>query len=207
MEPSVAAQQLTDASNADANNQATMAMPPIATATAAPAQTPPNERAQLKLPTLVFGMVEIRRLQRELEALEEYMHQENIRQVKTKTAAPLPRVSRLLDALASENNCNLLKQQERNLLQQFLQQLMASAPTIHISFASDPSAAFTAKIVAWLRTHVHNNILLQIGLQPSIAAGCVVRTQNQVFDLSLRNHFEAQKQQFTAVLQQKVAEQ
>jgi F0F1-type ATP synthase delta subunit len=161
--------------------------------------------SKMQLPTLVFGVVEVRRLQRELESLEAYMQQENIRQVKTKTAAPLPRVSRLLDALASENNCNLLKQPERALLSQFLQQLVASAPAVHMSFASDPSAAFIAKIVAWLRSNIDPNILLQIGLQPSIAAGCIVRTTNKVFDLSLRQHFDGQKVQFTNALAKKVA--
>lgn len=164
-----------------------------------------NMSANLQLPTLVFGIVEVRRLQRELEALENYLQQENIRQTATKIAAPLPRVSRLLDALASENNCNLLKQPERKMLATFLQQLTTSAPTVHMSFASDPSAAFTAKIVAWLRVNIHPTMLLQIGLQPAIAAGCIVRTNNKVFDLSLRKHFDEQRALFTDTLAKKAA--
>ena len=147
----------------------------------------------MKLPTLVFGVVEVRRLLREIESLDEFMQQANIRQEHGVQAPQLPRVSRMLDALASENHCNLLKKPERDRLSQFLQSVASSAPSIHMSFATDPSAAFTAKIVSWLRTYIHPLVLLQIGLQPTIAAGCIVRTNNRVFDMSLRHRFEEQQ--------------
>ena len=65
---------------------------------------------------------------------------------------------------------------------------------MHISFAADPSASFTEKIVAWFRENIHPNILVQIGLQPNIAAGCVVRTANKIFDFSLRENFNQSQQ-------------
>jgi hypothetical protein len=34
----------------------------------------------------------------------------------------------------------------------------------------------------------------QVGLQPTIAAGCVVRTSNKVFDMSLKEHLTEQEQ-------------
>lgn len=160
----------------------------------------------LQLPVLVFGTVEVHRLIRELEAVDNFMQQETIRKDQMKLKKPtevmLPRVSRLLDALASENHTNLLKAEDRQLLSTFLTNLLATAPTIHMSFASDPSSAFTAKMVAWLRANVHPLVLLQIGLQPSIAAGCVVRTTNRVFDLSLRQHFSDQKTSLIQMLQE-----
>jgi len=148
-------------------------------------------RPKLVLPTLVFGMVEIRRLQRELESVEGYFEQAKLRGAGQSPAPP--KISRLLDALAHENQINLLHVLERQVLINFLHELSETAPTIHISFAADPSAAFTARVVAWLRSNIHPHALLQLGLQPSIAAGCVVRTPNQVFDFSLRHHFTAQR--------------
>lgn len=147
--------------------------------------------AELKLPVLVFGIVEVRRLKRELEALDEFIHQAEIRD--SGKQASLPRVSRLLDALAGDNNLNLLQVETRNLLKDFLTSIEQTAPTITISFASDPSASFTAKIVTWLRGNIHPQALLQIGLQPTIAAGCVVRTANKSFDFSLRERFSEQR--------------
>jgi F0F1-type ATP synthase delta subunit len=143
------------------------------------------------MPPLVFGIVEVHRLQRELEALGEYMLQQGIRTQGKQ--APMPKVSRILDALASENNMNLLMEADRNKLATFLQDVERKAPVIHMSFASDPSSAFTAKIVSWLRSNIHPYALVQVGLQPGITAGCIVRVHSRVFDCSLRNRFKEQR--------------
>ena len=149
------------------------------------------EQQQLKLPVLVFGVVEVRRLKREMEALDEYIRQAAIREPGKQPA--LPRVSRLLDALAADNGRNLLQEADREELKQFLLGVEKLAPTMHISFASDPSSSFTAKLVTWLRGNIDPTVLLQIGLQPTIAAGCIVRTANKTFDLSLRNSLSEQR--------------
>lgn len=152
----------------------------------------PTASRRLELPMLVFGPVEVRRLERELEGLDEYIQQSAIREPGKQAA--LPKTSRLLDALANDNNLNLLVEADRLKLQTFLKNVEAKAPVLHISFATDPSSAFTAKIVAWMRTNIHPYALLHLGLQPSIAAGCIVRTNNKSFDFSLRNRFHEQRQ-------------
>jgi F0F1-type ATP synthase delta subunit len=144
------------------------------------------DQQKMVLPTLVFGKVEVRRLQRELESLDEFLRSMAVRR---QTKFEMPRVSRMLDALANENHLDLLKGAHRTAITAFIADILESAPTIHMSFAADPSSAFTAKIVSWLRANVHPFALLDIGLQPNIAAGCIVRTTNKVFDLSLRRHF------------------
>lgn len=151
----------------------------------------PAAKRPLGLPMLVFGIVEVRRLKRELEALDEFMRQARLRDPGKQAA--LPRVSRLLDALAADNGRNLLQDAERQELYEFLQNVEKSAPSVHISFASDPSSAFTVKVVTWLRTNVHPAILLQTGLQPTIAAGCVLRTSNKQFNFSLRERLDEQR--------------
>jgi len=146
---------------------------------------------QFMLPVLVFGMVEVRRLRRELESLEDFIHGSALRSPGTQPA--LPRLSRLLDALATDNHCNLLQHDDRRQLADFLHAVETQAPSIHMSFASDPSSSFLAKVVSWLRTNIHPALLLQIGLQPTLAAGCVVRTTNKQFDFSLRDAFTEHK--------------
>ncbi len=154
---------------------------------------------RLELPIIIFGPIEVRRLQRELEALEDFLQQSELRQPGKQPQ--LPRTSRLLETLAGNNNLNLLVEAERATLKQFLQKVLADAPIIHMSFASDPSATFTAKIVAWFRTSVHPYALVQLGLQPTIAAGCVMRTTNKVFDFSLRNRFHGKREILLAGLE------
>jgi F0F1-type ATP synthase delta subunit len=145
-----------------------------------------HEQPKMVLPTLVFGKVEVRRLQRELESLDEFLRGMAVRR---QTKFEMPRVSRMLDALANENHLDLLKGAHRTQITEFITGILDTAPIIHMSFAADPSSAFTAKVVSWLRANIHPFTLLDIGLQPNIAAGCVVRTTNKVFDLSLRRHF------------------
>lgn len=157
-----------------------------------------QERQHLLLPVLVFGVVEVRRLRRELEALDEYIRQSAIREPGQQAA--LPRLSRILDALAGDNGRNLLQAGDRQELRDFLARLEDTAPRLHISFASDPSSAFIAKLVTWLRGHIHPLVLLTIGLQPTIAAGCIVRTDNKVIDLSLRQNLAGQRAKLIAAL-------
>jgi hypothetical protein len=64
---------------------------------------------------------------------------------------------------------------------------------LHISFAAEPSTQALEKILIWFRTNIHAQALLQVGLQPTIAAGCVLRTNNKVFDMSLRENLSKQK--------------
>ncbi len=150
-----------------------------------PAKAVPTEQ-QFVLPILIFGLPEVRRLKLELEALEDFMRQSQIREPGKQPL--LPRLSRMCEALAADNKLNLLQEADRKRLQLFLANVIHAAPTLHISFAADPSSAFTAKIVTWMRTQLHPYALLQVGLQPTIAAGCVVRTLNKEFDFSLREN-------------------
>lgn len=142
----------------------------------------------LQLPSLVVGPADVVRLRRELENLSEYLHQAELRK-PGKTAAKLPKTSRLLDSLAEQNHIQLLKSGERERLHRFLSDILENSPVVHISFAVDPSSAFTGKIVTWFRQNISPTVLVQLGLQPSIGAGCIVRTPNHSYDLSLRHRF------------------
>jgi F0F1-type ATP synthase delta subunit len=61
---------------------------------------------------------------------------------------------------------------------------------LHISFSADPSVSFLEKLMAWLRKEIHPLVLVTVGLQPSIGAGCIIRSTNKQFDLSLRQDFK-----------------
>lgn len=154
--------------------------------------------AGMVLPVSVVGRVDIGRLQRETEALLNFIQQSAIRQPGTQPK--LPKTSRLLDEIIQANNINVLVEAECKKLLDFLKQIYSHAPIMHISFGADPSALFTQKVVTWLRKEIHPHVLLQIGLQPNIGAGCIVRTTNKYFDFSLRHRFEEKKAVLAAAL-------
>lgn len=140
----------------------------------------------LELPSLVISPTDTAHLRRELEALEDFLQQAHIRDPSLPPR--LPRTSSLFEELGTINKLNWLEKEDRTKAAKFLDNLKYHAPIIHISFASDPSAEFMSKIVGWLRRNIHPQLLVRIGLQPTIAAGCIVRTNNHVFDFSLRRH-------------------
>lgn len=142
----------------------------------------------LSLPLAIVGRVEASRLARELGALDEFLAQAAIRQPGTK-ALELPRTSKLLEETARQNTLNLLDVAQRQQLLHFLQEVIDNAPVLHMSFGADPSPGFLNKLMKWLREEIHPLVLVQIGLQPTVAVGCTLRTTNKYFDFSLRQHF------------------
>ena len=102
----------------------------------------------------------------------------------------LPKTSRLLEELAKLNKLDLLHKADHDRAIEGLKYLVADAPVLHISFSSEPSSAFLAKLMLWLRDNIDPMVLVNVGLQPAIAAGCVVRTTNKQFDLSLGQSFK-----------------
>lgn len=141
----------------------------------------------LQLPLNVVSRGDINRLERELMALEDFMRSAAARQAGVHL--PLPMFSRLFDELVQLNKLNALLPADRARLKAYFDWLKQNAPVIHMSFGADPSPLFMQKLITWLRQNIHPALLLGIGLQPTIGAGCIVRTANRYFDFSLRQRF------------------
>lgn len=147
----------------------------------------------LTLPVMVASTVDVGRLVRELESLDEALLQQGLRANKGNTTHP-PAISHLMEQTLHLNKLDLLKSADRQSLQQFLGKIKDHAPALHMSFSADPPPAFTEKLMTWLRREIHPQLLLTIGLQPTIGAGCIVRTTNKQFDFSLRQDFLNQRE-------------
>ncbi len=145
----------------------------------------------IKLPEQLVTSMDLARTIRELEKLDDALHQNSLR--KPGEATRLPKTSATLEELARLNNVSLLDSKQRRQLINLAKALQEYSPRIHISLAAEPSGRFVQKIAAWFRSNVHPTVLLEVGLRPTLAAGCVIRTNNKVFDLSLRKHFENQR--------------
>jgi len=158
------------------------------------------DHTQFQLPLSIVTEVDVHRLQRELHAIDDFMTQSAIRQPGQQPI--LPKSSHNLEEIASLNRLNLLRDSHRRVLVQELDGLRRNAPTMHMSFSQDPSSIFLAKLITWLRREIHPRLLLQVGQQPSLAAGCIVRTSSKYFDFSLREHFERQRQSLIDQLKQ-----
>jgi F0F1-type ATP synthase delta subunit len=146
---------------------------------------------ELKLPNNVVSQVDVARVLREINSLNDFFAGAAKRQ--SGTPMQLPKLTRLLDQVASDNGMNLLDEKDRKTLAGHLNLVLGKAPLLHISFAAEPSPKSLERILVWFRTNIHPQALLQVGLQPTIAAGCVLRTPNKFFDMSLRSYLKDQE--------------
>lgn len=134
---------------------------------------------------------DVGRLLRELEMLNNFFGQQAIRQPGT--AIQAPKTSNVFEEMVTKNNLNLLQEADRNQLAVFLTSLREEAPVLHMSFSVEPSPLITQQLTAWVRGNLHPYAILQVGLNPAIGAGCIIRTTNKFFDFSLREKFNSQR--------------
>lgn len=141
------------------------------------------EPRDFKLPLTITGKAEVARLQRELSRLDDFF----VDAAKRKPGQPIspPRITHALDDTARLNGINLLEAKGRKDMSLTLAAISAGVPSLHISFAAEPSPKALETVLQWLRANIHPQTLISIGLQPTIAAGCVLRTPNKIFDFSV----------------------
>lgn len=152
--------------------------------------TQDKKTATIKLPERLVSWVDLSRVTRELKNLDDWLNQAKLRGGQ---AVSTPKTTSTLEELAAVNTISLLDKSHRKKLLELLEAFSKQAPKIHMSFAVEPSAVFLNRMIIWLRANISPLILLEIGLQPTIVAGCTVRTRNKLFDMSLRNRFYDQR--------------
>ncbi|HEX4774750.1 MAG TPA: hypothetical protein VH234_04505 [Candidatus Saccharimonadales bacterium] len=171
-----------------------MAPKTTAPATAAQESTP----RQPILPVLISSPADVGRLEHELNQIDETLTQLGLRAPGTEVK--MPKTSRLMDIMVDQNKLNLLREEDRKELKQFLGIVKEQAPYMHISFGADPSVMFMEKLMTWLRQEIHPFVLVTVGLQPNIGAGCIVRSTNKQFDFSLGKTFMQKRELLMAKL-------
>ena len=154
---------------------------------------------KLTVPVSIVTRSDVGRLVRVLDNLEAALK----RKTASKKSQLLP-TSPLIDDISAQNKLNLLQADDRTKLGAFLAELHSHGPQLHFSFSTDPSPRFLADLLSWLRREIDPRILLKIGLEPALGAGCVVRTTNRQFDFSLRQHFGDQRDMLIGKLKEAV---
>lgn len=138
---------------------------------------------KIVLPIGLISPADVRRLRRSANDLADYLRQLELK--NSDEPLPKPRAG-LLAEFASANKLDLASVVGCQRAATLLTELSELAPIVHISFADEPSTGALQKILGWFRQNVHPFILINVGLQPSVGAGCYLRTTNRYFDLSLR---------------------
>lgn len=148
-------------------------------------QTPPV--AELVLPPSVISRADVARLVNELERVDAELTTKGIRQRVGGVEQPLPSVSsQCADFLKLNASISVHDAAERARLIARVHKLKDTAPVIHMTFAVEADGESLGQIAQWLRTAVHPQAVIAVGLQPGLVAGVYLRTTNRVLDLSLR---------------------
>jgi hypothetical protein len=142
-----------------------------------------SSKAAPVLPPQVVSPADVGRLINELNQIDEMLLQLELRTAGDEVK--MPKTSRLMDQIVDHNKLNLLNKADRQALKSLLTAVQQQAPRLHFSFGSDPPPAFTEKLIVWLRQEIHPYVLMTVGLQPGIGAGCRLRSLNKYFDFSL----------------------
>jgi len=153
---------------------------------------------ELKLPTILASRQDITHVHRELRVFLDMVMQSIMRH---DNPVQYPGISTTLRALATENQIDLRDEAACQELLNRLEKLKNDAPTLHISFPIDPSPEVIQKLILWFRKEIDPRIIIQIGLQPTIAAGIVLRTPNHQFDFSLRQHLYRNREKLKEALE------
>lgn len=152
----------------------------------------------LKLPLIVTKKSDLVHLYRDFSMYCNALDQHKIRQ-KNGSENSL-KIPDNVKAFALENNVDINNLAKCKALLDMLNKYQNKVVAVHISFPAEASEEFLQKIVKWFRDNVDQKVVLKVGLQPSIAAGVIVRTPNKQFDFSLRKHLYDQKHKLKEVL-------
>jgi F0F1-type ATP synthase delta subunit len=153
----------------------------------------------LKIPEILASRQDITHVHRELRIFADMVDQSIMRH---DDPIKYPPISDTLRSLAIDNQVDLRDPRACDKLLLQLEELKQGCPTVHISFPADPTRDVLQKLVVWFRKEINPQVFIQIGLQPTIAAGIVLRTPNKVFDFSLRQHLYKNRDKLIEVLKQ-----
>ena len=151
----------------------------------------------LSLPLRVISFNDVARLERELESINDFFDKSSLQGANAKT---LPQASATLRSLFEENKLNILEVADRQKITQFINKLRQNGKLVNVSFAVEPKPDVLMKLLQWFRREAHPHVLLRVGLQPTIAAGCIVRTTNKYYDFSFKEQFSKSKQKLSTAL-------
>lgn len=145
-----------------------------------------TDQRDLKLPVSVVSKVDLHRLISELEQLDNDLTSAEVRQrAGSATTGQLVLSEQLRDYLTL-NQLDLTDKKTRNYLLQQTRRLKDQVPVIHMTFASSTDQESLRLLADWLRTEIHPQAVIDIGIQPDLLGGVYLRTTNQIHDFSLR---------------------
>lgn len=138
------------------------------------------------LPASLVSRTDVSRLVGEAERVDIELTTAAVRAKAGAEAIAPPVMSPQLTDFLAQNQLSLDNGTVRSDLIKQLRLLKDNAPVIHMTFAVEADRTSLQQLVQWLRSSIHPQAVIDVGLQPGLVAGVYLRTPNHVHDLSLR---------------------
>ena len=138
------------------------------------------------LPPSVVSKIDVSRLVSELERVDNDLTTAAVRARIGEQEQSQPAVSGQLTDFLRQNELTLDESRGRSELIKQLRLLKDNVPVIHMTFAVAADPDSLGQLAQWLRSSVHPQAVIEVGLQPALIAGVYLRTPNHVHDFSLR---------------------
>ena len=147
----------------------------------------------LKLPASLVTKHQFIHFLNDFEIFDEAM---TAYEIKASTGAennPMPAEDQRITQFLGENNLASNDSGARANVVETLRSIRKVAPIVHMTFSAEADPASLADVAAWFRETMHPHALLEVGLQPHLVAGAYIRSQNKVYDYSLRARIVGQR--------------
>lgn len=152
-----------------------------------------KDYTEFSLPSTIVSKVDVARLVREFEGVDNALTAKTVRKKAGAEGADAPAMSPQLQGFLEANPVNLDDTKARSAYIKQLRTLKDKVHVMNMTFAvvADPDSL--QQLVAWVRESVHPQTVIEAHLQPALVAGMYLRTQNHVFDMSVRNALKAKR--------------
>ena len=161
--------------------------PATATATT---EIKPKTFVDFLLPQSLISKLDVARLLSEVERIDNELTTASVRAKANAAQQPQPVLSSVLEEFLVQNQLTLVNPRDRTELIKQLRLLKDKVPVVHMTFAVPADPESLQKIASWLRSSVHPQAVISVGLQPALVAGVYLRTPNRIHDLSVRAKIE-----------------
>ena len=138
------------------------------------------------LPARIVSKADISRLVSEVEWVDNELTAASVRAKVGAEEQPKPPISESLSEFLEQNKLGIEDGHSRASLIKSLRELKDDLPVIHMTFAVPADSESLQKLTEYVRSSIHPQALLSIGLQPALVAGVHLRTPNRIHDFSMR---------------------
>lgn len=152
-----------------------------------------KDYSEFTLPSSIVSKADISRLVREFEALDSTLTTKKVKNKVGVENGDIPAISPQLQAFFDANPLDLEDTGVRSAYVKQLRLLKDKVRVMNMTFAVITDPQSLEELTVWLRQSVHPQTVIEAHLQPALVAGVYLRSQNHVFDLSVRNALKAKR--------------